>query len=60
MKQDKFLKKICNIVAKELHHQLVVVCLCMNIDIKQLLMDCEKDFDKFWALINKYYNDYSK
>ena len=59
-KQEKFLEKISRLICKEMHRKLVCVSLYMNIDIKTLLIDCEKDYDKFWSLITKYYDDYMK
>lgn len=55
---EKFLAKITKLISKELYHQLVCVSLYMSIDLKCVMRDCGTDYDKFWALINKYYNDY--
>lgn len=59
-KQEKFLAKLTRLTCKELYNQLVCISLYMSIDLKSLIMDCEKDYEKFWALVYKYYQDYKK
>ena len=44
-------------VGQALFDRLKVVCINMNIDIRDLLDSCS-DYNSFWGLINKYYNDY--
>lgn len=54
---DAFVRSNVEHIGKELYERLIVVCINMNIDIKDLL-NSVKDYNSFWALVNKYYNDY--
>lgn len=51
------LRPIVDEVGKQLYNQLVVVCIDMNIDIKDILKDC-KDYNSFWDTVAHFYNDY--
>lgn len=54
---DAFVRSNVEHIGKELFERLVVVCINMNIYINDLL-ESSKDYNSFWALVNKYYNDY--
>lgn len=51
------LKPVVMKVSEELYHQLDVVVNDMNVDLKDVFNSTE-DYDGFWALIAKYFNDY--
>lgn len=61
---EKFKKKIANTlrpivdkVGEQLYIQLDVVINKMNIDYKTLF-ESTSDYNSFWELVAKYYNDY--
>lgn len=51
------LRPIVDEVGKQLYNQLYVVCIKMNIDIKDLLNNCN-DYNSFWENVAHFYNDY--
>ena len=51
------LRPIVDEVGKQLYNQLYVVCIDMNIDIKDMLKDCN-DYNTFWDNVAHFYNDY--
>ena len=54
---NAFVHSIVHQVGQALFDRLKVVCINMNIDIKVLLSSCS-DYNSFWGLVDKYYNDY--
>lgn len=51
------LRPIVDEVGKQLYNQLDVVINKMNIDCKDLFK-ASSDYNSFWELVAKYYNDY--
>lgn len=51
------LRPIVDETGKQLYNQLVVVTQNMNISFDDLLKS-SSDYNSFWELVAKYYNDY--
>lgn len=54
---EKALVPVVQRTAEQLYNQLRVVRDNMNIDILNIINSTE-DYQGFWELVNKYYNDY--
>lgn len=51
------LRPIVDKVGEQLYNQLMVVTQNMNISFNDLI-DSTSDYNSFWELVAKYYNDY--
>lgn len=51
------LRPVVDKVGEQLYNQLMVVTQNMNISFNDLI-DSTSDYNSFWELVAKYYNDY--
>lgn len=55
---DAILQKIIKKTCSNIYERIYFVAVVLNVDLKQIIVDCKNDFNQFYEIISMYYDDY--